>query len=137
MFNLARALSDGTGSETDPVLAVLWMRRAAELGIAGAQAELATWYMAGERGPLPINYKESLRLSRLAADKGHAIAFASLGVHFQNGHGVPRDPDKVFRLYGQALALGYEPVKDDLRSFARTGHEPALAAVRELGLGPL
>ena len=119
------------------MLAVQWMRRAAELGVAEAQVQLGHWYLGGEGSPLPVNYKDALRLLRLAADKGHALAISNLGVYFANGDGVPRNLDEACRLFRQAIALGFEPVKDNLRSLARTGHVPSLAAVRELGLGPL
>ena len=45
MRNLALCLANGGGEHCDkaPVQAVLWMRRAAELGSAGALGALATW----------------------------------------------------------------------------------------------
>ena len=47
MFSLATDLEDGSGCEylKDAVLAVQWMRRAAELGFADAQGQLGAWYM--------------------------------------------------------------------------------------------
>ena len=137
MFNFAKALCDGTGWEKDPVLAVQWMRRAAELGYTTAQGQLGHWYMEGEGSPLPVNYKEALRLSRLAAGKGHATALGNFGTLFASGLGVPRDLDEACRLFRQAITLGCESAEDKLRDLAREGHAPSLAAVRELGLGPL
>ena len=137
MYNLAVALSAGEGCDKDPVLAVLWMRCAVELCDTLAQCKLGSWYMRGVRGPLPPNYKEALRLSRLAADKGDSTAISNIGVLFENGQGVPRDLDGACRHYCRAVALGFEPAKDRLCLLARTGHAPSLAAVRELGLGPL
>ena len=93
--------------------------------------------MGGDGSPLPVNYKEALRLLRLAADEGDATAISNLGVLFANGQGVPRDLDEACRLYSQAIALGFEPAKDKLRRLARKGHPPSLAAVRDLGLGQL
>ena len=137
MYNLAEAMKDGAGCEKDPVLAMKWMRRSAELGFTNAQAELGAWYMQGPGTLLPVNYKEALRLSRLAADKGHCVAFANLGSIFANGLGVPRDLDEACRFLCRAVALGFEPAKNDLRRLASLGHEPSVAAVRELSLGPL
>ena len=137
MFSLAIGLSDGVGGEKDLVLAVQWMRRAVELGYTVAQCQLGQWYMRGEGSPLPVNYKEALRLSRLAANKGQLEAISNLGVLFADGLGVPQDLDEAFRLFRQAATLGHEPAKNNLRRLAQQGHAPSLAAVRELGLGPL
>ena len=40
-FNLSISLSKGVGCDELPVQAVQWMRRAVELGYAGAQSQLA------------------------------------------------------------------------------------------------
>ena len=122
--------------ENDPVLALLWMRRGVELGDTQAQVTLGGWYLGAETSPLPVNFKEALRLSRLAADKGHAMAICNVGILFARGCGVPPDIDEACQNYCRAAALGHELAKDLLREQAGTGHAPALAAVRELGLAP-
>ena len=60
-----------------------------------------------------------------------------LGVHYHSGQGVAKDRDEACKCYRQAAALGDEDSKINLLNFARAGVAPALAAVRELGLGPL
>ena len=134
--NLALCLCRGEGCDTDAVQAVQWMRRAVELGVADAQAELARWYMTGKCG-LPVSHKEAHRLSRLGAEQGNAVAMTHLGALFGNGWGVARDLDETCKWYCQAAALGLERAKNNLRVLARSVHAPALAVVRELGLGPL
>ena len=69
MFNLAKDLSSGVGCLQDPVLAVLWMRRGAELGYPEAQGQLGAWYLLGAGSPLPVNYKEALRPRGLKKNK--------------------------------------------------------------------
>ena len=136
LAELRKAADKGdAAAQADPVLAVQWMRRAVELRCTAAQCQLGAWFMLGEVSPLPANYKEALRLSRLAAEMGQPVAICNLGVLFTNGDEVPRDLDEACRLYRQAITLGFEPAKDKLRALARTGHAPVLAAVRELGLG--
>ena len=137
MFNLAMNVSVVVRGEKDPVLAVMWMRHSAEHGYTEALGQLGAWYILGEGGPLPANYKVALRFLRLAADKDLSSAFANLGVLFENGLGVPRDLDEACRLFRQAATLGYEPAKDYLRRLAQQGHAPSAAALRELGLGSL
>ena len=89
--------------------------------------------MLGECG-LPTNYKEAMRLARLGAAAGNALAMTYIGGLF---HGVAKDDDEACKWYRQAAALGQENAKTNLRTLARAGHAPSLAAVRELGLGPL
>ena len=112
------------------------MRRAVELGSSNAQTELARWYIFGDCG-LPINYKEAIRLAKLGAAAGNANAMIHIGCLFHNGSGVAKDDDEACKWFRQAAALGQEHAKTNLRTLARAGHAPSLAAVRELGLGPL
>ena len=135
-YNLALTLSRGAGCDMAPVQAVQWMRRAVELGDAEAQTELARWYVEGECG-LPTNYKEAMRLAKLGAPAGDADAMNNIGILFHEGWGVAEDPDEAYKWWRQAAALGNEVAKDNLRNLARDGHDPSIAAVRDLGLGPL
>ena len=112
------------------------MRRAVELGYAGAQTQLARWYILGVCG-LPTNYKEAMLLAKLGAAAGDAIAMTHIGCLFQNGWGVAKDLDEACTWYRQAAALGFDGAKVNLRNLARAGHAPSLASVRELHLGPL
>ena len=60
-----------------------------------------------------------------------------LGFLFCKGWGVAQDLDEACKWHRQAAALGDEVAKTNLRNLAHAGHAPSLAAVRELGLGPL
>ena len=53
------------------------------------------------------------------------------------GRGVVKVLDEACKWYRQAAALGEENAKGNLRILARTGHAPSIAAVLDLGLGPL
>ena len=112
------------------------MRRAVELGSSNAQTELARWYVDGECG-LPTNYKEAMRLAKLGAEAGNATAMNHIGLLFHEGWGVATDFDQACKWNREATALGLEGAKYNLRNLARTGHAPSIAAVRDLGLGPL
>ena len=136
MFNLALCLAEGRGCDKAPVQAVLWMRRAAELGIAPAQHTLADWYRQGVNS-LPINNKEAMRLARLGAEQGHPGATNLVSVLFAKGLGVAASLDEACKWYRQAALLGTKVSKNNLLFHARAGHAPSVAAVRELGLGPL
>ena len=136
MFNLACCLVKGEGCDADPVQAVQWLRRAVELGEPLAQAELARCYMYGDSG-LPVSFRGAHRLGRLGADQGNAQAMSLLGLHFGRGCGVAVDDDEACKWWRQAAALGDYAATDNLCKLARSGHVPAIAGVRELGLGPL
>lgn len=65
---------------------VMWLRRAADAGLAMAQRDLASQYEKGE-GVLQ-DYSEALRLYRLAAEQGHKDAQFNLGTMYLNGKGT-------------------------------------------------
>ena len=111
------------------------MRRAVELSSSDAQTELARWYMHGDCG-LPTNCKEAMRLVKLGAEAGNALAMNSIGSLFHAGWGVAKDHDEACRWYRQAAVMGVEAAKNNLHILARYGHPPSVAAVRELALGP-
>ena len=134
MVNLATFVAEGMGGECAPVQAVLWMRRAAEVGDAGAQNVLARWYMDGINS-LPANHNEAVRLARLSAEQGSASSACLVGFLCASAG----DLDEVCSWYRQAAALGDSGgvAAGNLRAFARGGHVLAVAAMREVGLGPL
>ena len=92
--------------------------------------------MFGECG-LPTNYKEAMQLAKLGAESGNARAMNHIGFLFHEGLGVAKDLDEAYKWGRQAAALGNEVAKNYLRMLARTDHAPSIAAVRDLGLGPL
>jgi TPR repeat protein len=72
--------------------------------------DLALRYAHGTAG-VAKNAKETVRLYRLAADKGLPAAQCNLGVCYQNGVGVQKDMTEAARLYmlaaDQGLALAH------------------------------
>ena len=129
-------LSTSEGCDKSPVQTVQWMRRAVELGDVEAQTELARWYILGECG-LPTNYKEAMRLAKLGAAAGDALAMNHIGCLFQGGWGVAKDDDEACNWYRQAAALGNGVAKSSLHDLACAGNAPSITAVRDLRLGPL
>ena len=107
--------------------AVQWMRRGADFGFAAAQFVLAMWYQQGACG-LPVNRKEALRLSRLGAAQGEAVAMRDIG--HDSRWGVDRDLDEACIWYSQAVTLGDDAAKECLRMLAHEGHAPSAAALR-------
>ena len=86
--------------------AVAWLRRAAELGNAEAQNQLAFVY---ERGKLiPQNKEEAFYWYRLAAEQGYPVAECNLAVCYAEGVGTNQDMVQALKWY-QKAAQNHEP----------------------------
>lgn len=85
IFNLAYKLDTGEGAEQDEMLAVRWYLRAAELGFAPAQRNLAGMYGSG-RG-VPKSDVQARRWFLAAANQGDAQAQYVLGKHYSANTG--------------------------------------------------
>ena len=85
--------------------AVPWFRKAAELGDVRAQVKLAWMYREGVG--VHVDWDESLKLSRKAADSGHPHAEFELGDLYSTGFGEPRSTnDTCLRLFERAATRG-------------------------------
>jgi TPR repeat protein len=65
-------------------------------------------------GGVAQDYAEAVRLYRLAAVQGYAVAQTNLGFMFSNGHGVAQDYAEAVRLYRLAAVQGYAPAQSNL-----------------------
>ncbi len=69
-----------------------WFHLAANQGLAPAQSKLGLMYYKGEG--LPQDYREAVRLFRLAGGQG-CLAQLKMGVMYQGGQGVPQDYEEA------------------------------------------
>ena len=92
------------------------LRKAAEQGDAGAQANLGFMY---DRGwGVPEDDQEAVRWFRKAAEQGAAMAQHNLGVMYSKGEGVLENYVKAYAWLNLAAAQGDESavkIKDWLR----------------------
>ncbi len=116
--------------------------KAAEQGVARAQANLGWMYVKGKG--VPKNYKQAAYWWTKAAEQGVAMAQYNLGQMYRRGKGVPRDYKQAVYWYtkaaeqGDALAQfnlglmyykGEGVAKDDVRAYvwwafaASQGHD--------------
>jgi TPR repeat protein len=102
----------GKGVAQDFVEATRLYRLAAAQGHAGAQFNLAFFYMDGKG--VAQDFAEAARLCRLAAAQGLAAAQHSLGVLHAEGKGVARDNVEAARLWRLAAAQGLAPACTEL-----------------------
>jgi TPR repeat protein len=92
--------------------AVKWFRRAADQGLASAQANLAAIYAKGE-GILQ-DYAAAAYWYRKAAHQGNARAQFALGFMYQTGQGVPQDYAEAVKWYRVAAHQGYASAQFNL-----------------------
>jgi TPR repeat protein len=89
MARLSAAYRQGNGVPRDLAVALLWARRAAEAGHAGAMNDLGQMLEAGLGGP--SDAAAAARWYGEAARRGIAGAQHSLAVMLRDGRGVERD----------------------------------------------
>ncbi|WP_298728734.1 tetratricopeptide repeat protein [uncultured Ferrovibrio sp.] len=105
MRNIGHLYRWGQGVPQDMNQAIAWYRRAAEMGFARAQANLAAIYLQGEGG-VPVDYAEALKWFDAAAKQGHAVAQYNLGLMYELGLGVEKNEAAALGWYNNAAKAG-------------------------------
>jgi TPR repeat protein len=112
MRNLGILYRKGLGVKKDPGRAEEMFERAADAGLATAQADLADMLLKGEGGkPDPMR---ALPLLKAAATANHPIAEYELAQLYEAGGLVPRDVDRARELYTEAARHGMKEASDRL-----------------------
>lgn len=92
-----------------------WFRRASDQGLESATEELVMFQNLGigedtfDDGMEAYNkrdYPEALRIWRVLAERGMAVAQNNLGVMYNKGHGVPKDDAQAMAWYTKAAEQG-------------------------------
>ncbi len=94
---------NGKGVAKDLSVAAQYYQRAADMGYAAAQNNLAVLFEYGHG--VTKNPEHAVELYTMAADKGYATAHYNLGRLYQSGVGVARDFPEAIRRYEQAETL--------------------------------
>jgi uncharacterized protein len=103
IVELADAYFRGIGTKIDLNAALACLRKAADAGHAGAQAELAAQYAFGNGEPR--HEKETpVALLKKSAASGNPTALESLAHRYRVGFGVPMDVVVAIELYRRAAA---------------------------------
>lgn len=119
----------------EPADAAGWMRAAAQLGHADAQAVLGQWQLDGHgtaRDPAG-----ALHWFLRAAHLGHAMAMNMAGRCHEQGWGTAADADKAVHWYRQAVRLDLPEAKYNLANLLAAGsgiqrdHAEAFALYRQ------
>ena len=99
---------------------ISWMKRAAEHGVARAQATLGGWYMEGS-GSLAKDTAAAAKWFKLAAENGNASAQHQLGVCYFYGVGVMKDVDESLKWIRLAARNGEPFAQYSLSTMYRSG----------------
>lgn len=103
-IDLARLYEQGAGVKRDLALAALWWFRAGMAGDEAAKARFIALFLNGDTadvgGAVGISWLEAL------AQDGRTDAILALGQAYEQGLGIPADPDKARRWYLLAAVGG-------------------------------
>ena len=128
--------SDVSGRQ-QPLKAVEWYRKAADLGSTTAMVRLAILYRQGKG--VEQNLAEALHWLDKAARGGEGIAMARLSQAYDEGRGVARDPVQAARYGLAALRAGAWSAQKAFPSYSQETREEVQKALKEAGLyaGPI
>jgi len=104
MYDLAEAYANGTLVRKDDGQALLWYRRAAELGHADATSDVGKMYFLG-RG-VPQDDKEALAWIQKAVELGSVKAQSNLGVFYYLGRAIVKDLEEARKWFTKAADSG-------------------------------
>jgi len=107
MRNIGHLHRNGLGVPQSFDEAFNWYERAAEKGLAGAQANLADMLERGQGREKDL--KEALEWFLAAAEQGHVIAQYRLGLMLMRGDGIEKRLDHALQWFTVAAEAGYEP----------------------------
>ena len=111
-FYLALMYADGQGVTKDETQAVIWYRKAADQGFAGAQNGLGNMYSSG-RGVAKDDMQAVVWYLK-AANQEDEVAQYNIGSMYYNGKGVPKDDAKAVAWYRKSADRGFAAAQHDL-----------------------
>ena len=102
----------GNGVQKSMKQARVWYGRAAELGDAQAQHNLALMHANGQGGP--VSMEQARVWYGRAAEQGYPPAQFNLAIMHQNGEGGPVSMEQARVWYGRAAERGYASAQNNL-----------------------
>ncbi len=109
----------GTGFTPNAKQAVVYLERAAQLGLPQAQYELALLYDVGDK--IPENREKALAWMKKSAEQGFADALYGLGVWMEREYMGKPDMEQVVSLYERAAEQNHVPAMTGLISLYAGG----------------
>ena len=121
---------NGRGVPEDDAEGVKWYRKAADQGLALAQAKLGLKYDTGEG--VPQDYAEAVEWYRKAAERGYAAAQSRMGGMYALGEGVPQDAVQAYAWFNIAAAQGFQPAKGAREAMAKSMTREEISRAQQL-----
>ena len=91
--------------------------KAANMGNANAQCELAYYYYAGD--VVREDIKKYIYWKEKSAEQGHLRAMRDLGIDYRDGEGVNQNFAKAEELFNKAIAGGYSDARKELEKLKK------------------
>ena len=112
-FNdLAQCYLNGIGTTVDSLKARAWFEKGAEVGIRASQNNAGYLYIAIEGKE---DYNKAFYWFSKAAEQDSPNALEFLGICYDNGWGVEKDPLKAQEYYKKAYRLGNRDAKERIK----------------------
>jgi len=124
----------GLGVPKDYPEAAKWLRKAAEMGSAGAQAKLGYLYTEGIA--VARDYPQAFQWFSKAAKQGDIDGQYNLGIFYLNGWGTAQDNTMAAQYLGAASAQGDEAAETALRYLLGPGSSLGRQSPTPSGTGP-
>jgi len=107
-YAMGEFYATGRGVTNDMNEAILWWKRAAGHNQVDAQDALGQFYLlpGTQYGTNYLDYPKAIQWLQRAAAQDSAGAMNNLGVAYENGLGVKRDPNEAAHWYQQAAERG-------------------------------
>jgi len=112
MRRLAGCLFIGQGVTPDPVQAVAWYQKAADMGDVASKARLGGFLVEGEaRAGVAKDAAPGFVLLREAVDQGHGMALYHVAECYLTGEGVGKDAERGVSLLRQVINNQEDAIK--------------------------
>lgn len=105
--------------KTSTVASLKELKKEAKKGDKVAQLEVGYFYFKGSK-EVQRNYAQALKWFKMAADQGYDQGQYYLGVLYEGGYGVEKDPIEAFKWYHLSNAQLNERAKDGLDRLKET-----------------
>lgn len=126
-FSMGRIYSQGRGVPEDAQESLKWFKKAAEQNQPDALETLGDIYLKG-RKDISIDFPLAFKYLQAAVKQGRVASLNSLGLIYENGYGVEKNPEQAAACYREAAE------KNDARAQMNLGrmYEEGLGVKKDM-----
>jgi TPR repeat protein len=112
-YHLAMIYEVGIGFPPDRPASLRWFQEAAKKEVVGAQFKMGSYYHSG--GPkIDPDLRKAVEMTFKAAKQGNLFAKHNLGIFYQDGIGVTRNPQEAIKWFREAAEGGFGEAQNHL-----------------------